>query len=129
MVNANALSAYFFYMNNKDDPNAELSKEEELALKVAAQKFIDASTELLEILESQTYENEVDAQTPFYDVGKKYYGLEKKQLLSYFSQIYQLLFETKSGPRLGAFVFLYGKDNFLKMFRDRMNNPFYFIYF
>lgn len=129
MFNVNAISAYFFFKDNIDDPNVELSKDEENALRMAAQTFVDACTELLEVLSSQTFDNELDAQTPFYDVGKKYYGTDKKELLSFFARVYLILFERKFGPRFGVFVLLLGQDAFIKMFRDRLTNPFSFPHF
>lgn len=123
MYNVNAISAFFFYLNNVDDPNIELSKAEEQALRDDAQKFLDASAELLARMETEEYANEVEAQLPFYDIGKKYYGEEKKKLLSFFSQIYMLLFETKYGPRLGAFTYLLGREAFIARYRERLANP------
>lgn len=123
MANPQAISAFFFMIDNVDDPNIELSKADVARMHSEAEVFIAASEELLSRLENETYENDIEAQVPFYDIGKKYYGEDKKQLLAFFSQIYRLLFSTKNGPRLGVFTMMFGREALIERYRGRMNNP------
>lgn len=52
----------------------------------------------------------------------KYY--DKSKFNHAFKRMYQLFFETDTGPRLPSFIMIYGIDNFLTMYYNRMNDPF-----
>lgn len=53
-------------------------------------------------------ESAEDIQTAFYTLGKEFYG--KENLRSWFKMLYEVLFGTSQGPRLGSFVYIFGKD-------------------
>jgi lysyl-tRNA synthetase class 1 len=50
-----------------------------------------------------------DIQTAFYSLGKDLYG--KQNLRDWFKLLYETLFGTPQGPRLGSFVTIYGVEN------------------
>ena len=66
--------------------------------------------------------NEQGAQTLMYDIGKEIYPENK--LRDFFKDIYLLLFRTETGPRLGTFISLYGIENFLELFKQKITDPF-----
>lgn len=70
--------------------------------------------------------DEITIQTVFYDVGKKYYGIDKEQLREWFRHLYLLLFEKEDGARWGQFVKLLGIPHFLEMVRNKAADPFKF---
>lgn len=49
-----------------------------------------------------------EIQTAFYTLGKEHYG--KENLREWFKMLYETLFGTAQGPRLGSFVQIYGVD-------------------
>jgi len=121
----NTIAAYFFFLENQDDPNIEISKEEVEYQHQMADLFVNASNALInDLSQLQNNAEELEIQTVFYDVGKAYYGEDKKELLAFFRKIYAILFERFEGPRLGKFVILFGLDNFIERFQTRLNNPF-----
>lgn len=58
-------------------------------------------------------------QTEVFEVGKRHY--EKNELRQWFKATYEVLFGYESGPRLGQFIELYGKDEFLELMEKSLN--------
>ncbi|GHT89418.1 lysine--tRNA ligase [Alphaproteobacteria bacterium] len=78
--------------------------------------------ELLELRNALKNEIKNDAsadelQHLVFEVGKKFY--EKNELKAWFKLIYNVLFGTESGPKIGSFVFLYGIENTVALIERR----------
>ena len=59
-----------------------------------------------------------DIQTEVFGVGKKY-GYEQN-MKDWFSALYQILLGQEQGPRMGSFIALYGKENFVKLIDSKL---------
>ena len=59
-----------------------------------------------------------DYQKIIYEVGKEIYP---DNLRNWFISLYQILFGSDSGPRLGSFLKVYGKEKALKILKDIIN--------
>ena len=59
-----------------------------------------------------------DYQKIIYEVGKEIYP---NNLRDWFVSLYQILFGSDSGPRLGSFFKVYGKEKVLKLLNDIIN--------
>ena len=55
-----------------------------------------------------------DFQNQIYEVGKRH---PFPELRAWFKALYEILFGQEQGPRMGSFVALYGRDNFLALLR------------
>jgi lysyl-tRNA synthetase class 1 len=55
-----------------------------------------------------------DYQNQIYEVGKRH---PFPELRAWFKALYEILFGQEQGPRMGSFVALYGRDNFLDLLR------------
>ncbi len=54
-----------------------------------------------------------ELQNEVYEVGKRHY--QQAELRQWFGVLYEVLLGTTQGPRMGAFVKLYGRDNFVAL--------------
>ncbi|MDR1488816.1 MAG: lysine--tRNA ligase [Holosporales bacterium] len=61
-------------------------------------------------------QNAEELQTIIFDMGKKYYKDDVKQC---FVLLYEILFGTNNGPKMGSFISLYGVKNTIKLLKDR----------
>ena len=118
-----SIAAYLFYVwdAGQEDQNRELTKQEVDYYHSLARKLIEATYDIKDHL----LKNE-DTQFYLYEVGKKYFGTEKHELLLFFKCLYTIFFGYSNGPRIGVFIDIFGKENFLKKLEIRMNNPFGF---
>ena len=87
-----------------------------------AEKLIAAVNEVLNDL-PDVGETAEEIQFFMYEVGKKHFGEEKSELNLWFRCIYAIMFESRTGPRLGVFVHLYGKNAFINTLYDKMWSP------
>jgi lysyl-tRNA synthetase class 1 len=55
-------------------------------------------------------------QTIAYAIGNEFFP----QVKQWFEAFYQVLFGQNSGPRVGSFVALYGKENMCALIQDRL---------
>ena len=55
-----------------------------------------------------------DYQNQIYEVGKRH---PFPELRAWVKALYEILFGQEQGPRMGSFVALYGRDNFLDLLR------------
>lgn len=72
--------------------------------------------------------NGVEIQSYLYEIGRKYYPSDKIEKdgrvgvrQEFFRNIYQVIFGSDSGPRLGSFIELYGIDNTISMIKRRLS--------
>jgi lysyl-tRNA synthetase class 1 len=78
-----------------------------------------ALEKLLALLETlQEEASAEDIQTAFYTLGKDLYG--KQNLKDWFRFLYETLFGTPQGPRLGSFVTVYGIENTKELVRQAL---------
>jgi lysyl-tRNA synthetase class I len=63
-----------------------------------------------------------EIQTLMYDIAKKFSGDSKDIIRDFFSDLYCVLFNKKSGPRWGVFISLYGIENFMILVMNKMRN-------
>ncbi|MDD9911603.1 MAG: lysine--tRNA ligase [Alphaproteobacteria bacterium] len=82
-------------------------------------KALQSVVDMLEALTGE--ETAEDIQTHFYTLGKQYYG--KERLKDWFAMLYQTLFGTSQGPRLGSFVKIYGIANTVQMVERAVARP------
>src|SRR5436190_7506697 len=52
-------------------------------------------------------------QNEVYEAGKRHFA--KEELRQWFQALYEVLLGSKQGPRMGAFIKLYGRDNVVKL--------------
>lgn len=116
-----SLSAYFFNIEYYDDPNIEISRDEIQIRHNEAGVFISAANDLIDRLEKTEADNETDIMTIFYDIGKQYFGEDKKQLFRFFALLYMVIWGKTVGPRFGVFAILFGKNEFVALIRDRLS--------
>ncbi len=114
------VAAYLFLTENAEDVNAMLSEEDVAAYITRASNLI-ACCNAINAMEEGS-EKEMEAQ--IYEIGKKYYGTDKKILRNFFKDLYMLLFVKTDGPRLGVFVSLLGLENFKTRLNGRLQTPF-----
>ena len=62
-------------------------------------------------LKTQIYNNETEIQNMIYDIGNKY----KFDLKEWFGCLYQTLLGTKTGPRFGTFIWIFGVKNTISL--------------
>jgi lysyl-tRNA synthetase class 1 len=55
-----------------------------------------------------------DIQFQVYEVGKRH---PFENLRDWFKALYEVLLGQEQGPRMGSFIALYGRENFLKLLR------------
>lgn len=67
--------------------------------------------------------NAEDLQTEVFSAGKEN-GYDKSELREWFSAIYEVLIGQSQGPRFGAFVEIYGKDETVALIRDALEGKF-----
>jgi lysyl-tRNA synthetase class 1 len=78
-------------------------------------KAINSLAEDLEKIHEDSSADEI--QTIIFEVGKRFY--DQKDLKKWFETLYGVLFGTKSGPKMGSFVSLYGVKNTVQMIRAK----------
>ncbi len=52
-------------------------------------------------------------QNEVYEAGKRHFA--KEELRQWFKTLYEVLLGSEQGPRMGAFIKLYGRDNVVKL--------------
>ena len=52
-------------------------------------------------------------QDEVYEAGKRHFA--KEELRQWFKALYEVLLGSEQGPRMGAFIKLYGRDNVVKL--------------
>ena len=60
-----------------------------------------------------------DIQSVVFAVGKKFYI---EDLRGWFILLYQVLFGSENGPKMGTFISLYGIENTISLIKKRLNN-------
>ena len=87
--------------------------------------FRAACEEVIDYLNGLEYDaNEEEIQFEMYEIGKRHYGQEPKDLKVWFKHLYQLMFRENQGPRWGTFIFAFGRENFVSRLNSRLENPF-----
>ena len=105
----NALNYYNDFIK-KYKKFRKATKEETLALQ-----------ELITELEKDELKNTNDAsilQSLIFTIGKKH-GYEKN-MRDWFLSLYQILLGQDQGPRIGSFIALFGKENFVKLIKEKI---------
>ena len=100
------------YFRDKVEPNKKYKvadETEKKALKNLAKK--------LELVKQET--NPEDIQTIVYSIGKEN-GYEKK-LREWFILIYEVLFGSEDGPRMGFFISFFGVKETIKLIDQKIN--------
>lgn len=121
MNTVSSLAAYIFNIEYYDDPNIEISRDEIQIRHNEANIFISAANDLIERLFQTDATDETEIMTIFYDVGKQYFGEDKKQLFRFFALLYMVVWGKTAGPRFGVFANLFGKNEFATLIRDRLS--------
>ena len=86
--------------------------------KTASEKETNALLDLKERLISLKYNPEPgELQSIVFSVGK---DNNFEPLKDWFTSIYEILLGTKTGPRLGGFISLYGKKEFIKLISAKL---------
>lgn len=78
-------------------------------------EFLIQMIEDLELLENPTAES---IQAVAYEIGKRH---DFENLSDWFKIIYEVVFGSSSGPRIGTFAMMIGLDNFIQMMWKRVN--------
>ena len=52
-------------------------------------------------------------QNEVYEAGKRHFA--KEELRQWFKTLYEVLLGSEQGPRMGAFIKLYGRDNVVRL--------------
>jgi lysyl-tRNA synthetase class 1 len=73
-----------------------------------------ALQDLLETLRKMPEDATAEAiQDEVYEAGKRHFA--KEELRQWFKTLYEVLLGSEQGPRMGAFIKLYGRDNVVKL--------------
>ena len=100
------------YFRDKVEPNKKY--------KIPNDNEKKALTNLAKILETVKQDTKPeDIQTIVYSTGKEN-GYEKK-LREWFILIYEVLFGTKDGPRMGFFISFFGVKETIKLIEEKIN--------
>jgi lysyl-tRNA synthetase class 1 len=101
--------AYYndFVADTRNPTKPEIEQREALSA------LIDA---LASIQNSNAEADEI--QSTIFNVGRKFYSDDLKK---WFETLYQTLFGTTCGPRMGTFVKLYGIENSIQLINSRMS--------
>ena len=75
--------------------------------RAALQDLADTLRRLPEDSTAEFIQNEV------YEAGKRHFA--KEELRQWFQTLYEVLLGSSQGPRMGAFIKLYGRDNVVKL--------------
>ena len=73
--------------------------------------------EMCSLLQVKEYDGDA-LQFDLYELGKKHYGTDKKELLKFFKMVYGVLLGAPSGPRLGEFICLYGQEKIVNIIKN-----------
>lgn len=127
------IASYFFFIEYYYDNEKVLNEAEKDAYYKQATTFLEAinalENELIEVAGFTPGSNEAlveeKVQEAFYNIGKRFYGTEKKELLTFFRHIYMLLFGVETGPRIGTFANIYGVEAFMKDIYSNVSIPFH----
>lgn len=118
-----ALAAFLFLQDYRDaDENTPLGADLETLYLAEAQKLVT----FYNILMSRQDLKDVDEETltfEFYEISKAAFGSDKNDLKRGFKKLYQLLFQTDTGPRLPVFIKIYGFDEFVSLLYNRLDDP------
>ena len=79
-------------------------------LPARADEFQDLADSLRKIPESESAEF---IQNEVYEAGKRHFA--KEELRQWFKTLYEVLLGSEQGPRMGAFIKLYGRDNVVRL--------------
>jgi len=83
--------------------------------KIALQDLIKSLSEL----SKEKLKDAAEIQTIIFGIGKNH-GYEKN-MRDWFLKLYQILLGQDQGPRLGSFISLFGKDNFINLVNSKIN--------
>jgi lysyl-tRNA synthetase class 1 len=73
-----------------------------------------ALQDLLETLRKMPEDATAEAiQDEVYEAGKRHFA--KEELRQWFKTLYEVLLGSEQGPRMGAFIKLYGRDNVVNL--------------
>ena len=100
------------YFRDKVEPNKKYKAPTE-----GEKKALTNLIKKLEMVKQDT--NPEDIQTVVYSAGKEN-GYEKK-LREWFILIYEVIFGTKDGPRMGFFISFFGVKETIKLIEDKIN--------
>ena len=75
--------------------------------RAALQDLADTLRKIPESESAEFIQNEV------YEAGKRHFA--KEELRQWFQTLYEVLLGSKQGPRMGAFIKLYGRDNVVRL--------------
>jgi len=100
------------YFRDKVEPNKEYKVPDEIE-----KKALMNLVKKLELIKQETKPE--DIQTVVYSTGKEN-GYEKK-LREWFILIYEVLFGSKDGPRMGFFISFFGVKETIKLIEDKIN--------
>ena len=75
--------------------------------RAALQDLADTLRKLPEDSTAELIQNEV------YEAGKRHFA--QAELRQWFKALYQVLLGSEQGPRMGAFIKLYGRDNVVRL--------------
>ena len=75
--------------------------------RAALQDLVDTLRKIPETESAEFIQNEV------YEAGKRHFA--KEELRQWFKTLYEVLLGSEQGPRMGAFIKLYGRDNVVRL--------------
>jgi len=100
------------YFRDKVEPNKKYKNPNE-----SEKKALQSLAKKLELVKQETKPEEI--QTIIYSTGKEN-GYEKK-LREWFILIYEVLFGSTDGPRMGFFVSFFGVKETIKLIENKIN--------
>lgn len=119
-----ALAAFLFLQDYRDaDENTPLANDVETLYLREAQRLVH----FYNLLMNKRYLKDVDESEltlEFYEISKTAFGSDKNDLKRGFKKLYQVLFQTDTGPRLPVFIKIYGFDEFVSLLYNRLDDPF-----
>lgn len=114
----NIIATKFLFID-QSDPTIDYNSEEFSGCTVEfyneeAVKTLRGIVYLVNNINDELSENEI--QTIVYDAAREY---DPNDIRGFFKRIYQLLFSSNDGPRMPAFIVIYGVNNFIKLLGNR----------
>lgn len=145
LLQPNKLRAYMYMrsrdqmpdpiLDNNNDIDVEADNQQILAWSQAsvlepvsleeATRFCNSLHGLLQTLEALEIDPNESASAqymvPFYDAAKAAFDNDRSMIRVYFRMLYVIVLHTENGPRWGEFVDIYGRDQFIQLVYQRVN--------
>lgn len=120
-MNAKAISSYLFLTEFQlgvfSDDDQEID-----SYKIRGERLLESHYDFMTTVTQFSYNSDekIDYQFHLYEIAKKYYGEDGKQIRSFFRDLYLVLFGKENGPRLGQFIEILGHEGYNFFFKKRL---------